>query len=226
MTPDSPRPSEAAAFAAGLPILVTGARRRALVVGGGAVASRKVDALLDAGAARVRVVAPRICAPIREAAARWGAQRLALAEREYDAGDLADANIVVAATDARAVNARVARDADALGRLACVVDAPDDGTWTSMATHRAGPLVVAVATGGVPTAAASIRDRIATHFGGRYGEALARLAAVRTALLRRDERDRWREATRELVADDFCDSVESGELESRLARWEEKLSWA
>jgi len=209
----------------GLPVLLRGSGVRALVVGGGAVATRKVASLLEAGAAHVRVVAPRLSAELREAAASAGA-RVELVERGYEAGDLAPANVVIAATDVRAVNALVARDADTLGRLVCVTDAPDEGTWTAMATHRAGPLVVGVSAGGVPTAGARIRDAIAERFGRRYADAVARLAAVRARLIEHGEGERWREAAGELTGVDFCAAVEDGELTRRLERLEASSSWA
>ena len=226
MTAPASRGTATSADGIGLPVLVLGAGIRALIVGGGGVAARKLASLLDAGAAHVRVVAPEIGAETRATAASRGDGRVELFERGYEAGDIAAANLVIAATNVRAVNALVARDADALGRLVCVTDAAAEGTWTAMATPRAGPLVVAVASGGVPTAAARVRDALSSRFDGRYAEALGRLAAVRTHLLEHGEGERWREAARELTGDDFCAAVESGEIAGRLARWEALSSWA
>jgi preprotein translocase SecE subunit len=93
----------------GLPVLVHGAALDALVVGGGAVAERKARALVESGA-RVRVVAPRARAGLRELAGAGGP--LSLVEREYAPGDVGDATLVVAATDRRAVNAAVAAEAE------------------------------------------------------------------------------------------------------------------
>ena len=123
----------------GLPILVEGSALHALVVGGGTVASRKAAVLIDAGA-RVRIVAPVIAVAIRALA---DDARVDVVERRYERGDIGDAQLVVAATDDRAVNAAVAADARAAGRLVNVADVPSEGSFATMAMHRSGALVAA-----------------------------------------------------------------------------------
>ena len=75
--------------------------RRVLVVGGGAVAERKVRLLLDAGA-RVRLVAPEVTA--------WlgGNPSIEVHREQFDPQHFAGAVLAVAATDERAVNEAVA----------------------------------------------------------------------------------------------------------------------
>jgi siroheme synthase-like protein len=199
----------------GLPILIEGSAVRVLLVGGGTVASRKAAVMLEAGA-QLRVVAPVISDALRAMAASG---RVELIERPYVRGDVADAQLVVAATDDRAVNAAVLADAQAASRLVNVADAPADGSFWTMATHRAGDLVVGVSAGGVPGAAARIRDAIASRFDQRYGRALAELAAVRRILLDRGERDVWRRHATETFGAAFCDGVENGTLAERVTSW-------
>lgn len=199
----------------GVPILVEGSSVRALVVGGGAVASRKAAALSAAGAA-VRVVALVADAAMRALA---DAGTVSLDERAYESSDIGDAMLVVAATDDRAVNARVATDARLACRLANVADDPESGSYASMATHRAGPLVIGVGAGGVPAAAARIRDALASRFDGRYAAALEHLASTRRDLLERGEGDRWHAGSRDLIDERFCDAVEQGTIDARVAAW-------
>jgi siroheme synthase-like protein len=199
----------------GVPILVDGAGLRVLVVGGGRVAARKLAALLQAGA-RVRVVAPQATEPIRALAESGQVQWLV---RDYEPADLGDAQLVIAATDDRAINAKVAVDARAVYRLVNVADVPDDGTFTMMAVHRTGALVVGVSAGGVPGAAARIRDAIARRFDGRYGRALERLASVRRATIDRGESERWRAMARGVIDGEFCRSVEEDSLDEKVSAW-------
>jgi precorrin-2 dehydrogenase/sirohydrochlorin ferrochelatase len=199
----------------GLPILVEGSAVRVLLVGGGTVASRKAAVLLEAGA-QLRVVAPSIADDLRAMVATG---RVELVERRYQRDDVGDAQLVVAATDDRAVNAAVLADAQAASRLVNVADAPADGSFSTMATHRSGELVVGVSAGGVPGAAARIRDAIATRFDGRYARALAELATVRRLLLDRGDRDAWRRHATETFGAGFCDGVESGSLAERVTSW-------
>ena len=202
----------------GLPIVVRGADARVhvLVVGGGAVATRKALAMLEAGF-RVRVVAPVVSA---ELSARAGTDvSLRVDSRPFSPDDVRGAALVVAATDRRDVNAAAADAAAAAGVLANVVDDPDAGTFQTAAVHRTGPLLVAVSAGGVPTAAARVRDAIAERFDGRFGDAVLRLGALRRDLLAAGARDRWRDAAAALAGDDFVASVESGGFDERMRRW-------
>lgn len=200
----------------GYPLLLEGSRIRALVVGGGRVAHRKAMALLESGAA-VRVVAPEIAHPLREAAAHW--PRLLLVERAYASSDIGDAVLVIAATHVREVNAAVTADAVAFGRLVNVADFPDEGTCVTVASHASGSLVVGVSAGGVPDAATRIRDAIAERFDGRYATALARLVTLRGELLEAGDRDGWFAAKRELAGDDFCETVERDAFSARVTAW-------
>jgi siroheme synthase (precorrin-2 oxidase/ferrochelatase) len=100
-----------------------------------------------------------------------------------------------------------------------VADAPEEGNSATVAAHRSGPLVVGVSAGGVPGAAARVRDEIARRFDGRYGEALATLGAVRRRLLAAGEAEAWRAAEQALLGDDFCASVEDGSFAVRAAGW-------
>ena len=186
------------------PLVLDGARIRALVVGGGVVAHRKAAALLESGAT-LRVVAPSLSPEMRLLVDH---PRVTVSEREYDTGDIADATLVVAATDRREVNARVAADAHANARLVNVADEPSEGDWVSVAMHRAGPLVIGVSVGGVPTAATRIRDAIAERFDRRYVSALTALIALRRQVLDAGGTDAWRQVDRELVGPDFCERVE------------------
>ena len=82
--------------------------RRVLVVGGGAVATRRIPALLDAGA-DVVLVSPAVTASLEDLAASG---RIRWEPRDYADGDCADAWLVCACTDDGAVNAAVAAAAD------------------------------------------------------------------------------------------------------------------
>jgi precorrin-2 dehydrogenase/sirohydrochlorin ferrochelatase len=199
----------------GLPLLVEGAALPALVVGGGAVAVRKASTLASSGAS-VRVIALSASPEMRALA---DAGRVTLEERGYEATDVGDAVLVVAATSDRATNEAVAADARRLHRLVNVADAPETGTFANMATHRAGHLVVGVSAGGVPGAAARIRDAIAHRFDLRYAAALELLGALRRSHLARGDGESWRALSRTAIDDTFCDAVEQGTLDDRVATW-------
>ena len=199
----------------GLPLLVEMRGLRALVVGGGAVASRKVASLAESGA-RVRVIAPELNEVLRGMGESGAVE---IVPRAYASGDVGDADVVIAATSDRATNQRVAADARAAHRLVSVVDGGEEGSFTSMAMHREGDVVVGVSAGGVPGAAARLRDAIARRFDARYASAVSSLSVLRRGMLERGARARWDDASRELVGEDFCASVESGAFEERVSAW-------
>lgn len=141
------------------PIILTGlAGALAVVVGGGAVGERKVHGLLAVGV-EVRLISPEATPRLRT----WAdEQRISWMQRDYVTGDLAGARLVFAATNQRAVNARVAHDAAELGMLCNVADAPDEGTFHLPALHRGPEMTIAVSSGGAaPARAAALRDAIA-----------------------------------------------------------------
>ncbi len=196
------------------PIALHGERLTAVVIGGGSVGTRKALALVEAGA-RVRVVSPEVTPELAEAER---ARRLSIVRESYRAGQLGEAALVIAATDSREVNAQIAVDAHSRGKLVNITDSPDEGNFHTMALHRSGDVTIAVSAGGVPGAAARIRDAIAERFDARYGRAVSALRGLRSRLIGGGDQ-RWRDAAPKLIADDFCSSVEDGSFTEKVDTW-------
>ena len=196
------------------PIALHGERLTVVVIGGGSVGTRKALALVEAGA-RVRVVSPDVTPALAEAER---ARRLSVVRESYRAGQLDEATLVIAATDSREVNAQIAVDAHKQGKLVNITDFPDEGNFHTMALHRSGDVTIAVSAGGVPGAAARIRDAIAKRFDVRYGRAVSALRGLRSRLIAGGD-ERWRDAAPKLIADDFCSSVEDGSLTEKVDTW-------
>jgi siroheme synthase-like protein len=196
-------------------IVVHADQVRVLVVGAGPVAERKALAFAERGAA-VRIVAPR-ATPALIAAAAAGTLDLTL--RQYAAADIADAELIVAATDDRATNARVASDAREAHRLCNVADLADEGTFSSVAQSTNGALLIAVGANGVPAAASRILAAVSSRFDERYDDALVALRALRERLLSRGSREEWERASSEMIGDDFVARVEDGRVLRDVARW-------
>lgn len=131
--------------------------RRVLVVGGGPVAARRLEALLDDGAL-VTVVAPYACEDISDAAA---AGRLDWQQREYRTADLDGAWLVLAHSGSAEVQDRIAAEADS-ARIWCVKggDSAASTAWVP-AVARFDDVTVAVNTNGDPKRAAALRDGVA-----------------------------------------------------------------
>lgn len=131
--------------------------RRVAVVGGGAVAERKVASLLASGASII-LVAPQLSEALAARAARG---EIEWRERAYSSGDLADCFLAFACTNDRAVNASVAEEARRSGALTNLADDPEQSDFHVSAAVRRGDLLVAVSTGGSsPLIASLLRRRI------------------------------------------------------------------
>jgi uroporphyrin-III C-methyltransferase/precorrin-2 dehydrogenase/sirohydrochlorin ferrochelatase len=150
-----------------------------VVIGGGAVAERKVAGLLDSGA-RVTVIAPRVT-PGLGARAEQG--MIALRLRPYEPGDLAGCRLAYAATDDGEVNRTVRAEARERKVWLNVADQPELCDFTVPAVVRQGDLTVAVSTNGAsPALARRIRERLEAELGPEYASALALLRRVRERL--------------------------------------------
>lgn len=196
------------------PIALHGERITAVVIGGGTVGTRKALALADAGAS-VTVVSPVITRELEDAGE---SRRITIIRDAYRSEYIAWAALVIAATDSREVNAQVAVDANARGKLVNITDYPDEGNFHTMALHRSGDVTIAVSAGGVPGAAARIRDAIAERFDERYERAVTALRGLRSRLINGGE-DKWQTAAPKLLGDDFCDSVENGSFSEKVDSW-------
>jgi siroheme synthase-like protein len=196
------------------PIALHGERITAVVVGGGSVGTRKALALTEAGA-QVRVVSPLVTAELEEAERQ---HRITVVRDAYHVDHLEHAMLVVAATNSREVNAHIALDANSRGKLVNITDHADEGNFHTMALHRSGDVTIAVSSGGVPGAAARIRDAIAERFDGRYERAVSALRGLRSRLIAGGD-DRWRAAAPKLIGDDFCNSVEDGSFTEKVDSW-------
>jgi len=128
-----------------------------VVVGGGAVAERKVGALIEAGAS-VSVVALTVSTELRQRATEGA---LEIRERPFEAADLDGALLAFAATDRLDVNCHVAEAARTRGVPVNVADDPDACDFTVPATVRRGDLTVAISTGArSPAFARHLREEL------------------------------------------------------------------
>jgi siroheme synthase-like protein len=181
----------------GYPIVLTGlAGRCCVVVGGGAVAARKAQALVEAGARPV-VIGPEL-GPEVEAMAVAG--QVQIERRCYRPGDLAGAALAIAATGDRQVNAAVAEEARQRGVLVNVVDDPALCTFTLPAVVRRGDLLVAISTGGQsPAFARHLREMLEEIIDPAYGELLALVGSLRPRVLSRVLRERQLQVWKRLL---------------------------
>lgn len=147
-----------------------------LIIGGGAVCTRKAEAMMKYGA-RVTVVAPEVTREIAE----WGnSGRLIVKQKEYETSDLDGAAIVIASTDDEKVNERVARDCRRRRIPVNVVDVTHLCEFIVPAIVEQGSIQLAVSTGGKsPALARTLKEDLRKVVGPEYAEVNDLLGTLR-----------------------------------------------
>lgn len=175
----------------GYPVILTHLEtRRCVIIGGGAVAARKAQALVDAGAHPV-IVSPDLCS---ELAAMVHAGEATAVHRKYQPGDLDGAALVIAATDDEGVNRAVAEECRRSGILVNVVDRPALCTFVAPSVIRRDDLLVAISTcGGSPAFAKRVREILESFLDSTYGDALALFTELRLRIRQNVPASRQRE---------------------------------
>ena len=150
--------------------------RRCLVIGGGAVAQRKVTTLLGYGA-EIILISPTATRRLMDYA-RQG--RIRHIQRAFRPEDLKGVWLVYASTDDERINALVFRSATKRRIFTNVVDQPSLCSFIAPAILRRDPLAIAVSTGGAsPTIAKRIRSQLRRTVGVEYPRLLRLLASLR-----------------------------------------------
>ncbi|WP_151736523.1 precorrin-2 dehydrogenase/sirohydrochlorin ferrochelatase family protein [Paenibacillus tengchongensis] len=196
-----------------VPVMLDLEHCRVVVVGGGTVAERKVDGLLESGASLV-VVSPGLTGRLTRLA---GDGAVAWVSRGYAPGDIQGAALVYAASSDAAVNAAVAREARERGIPVNVASGADAGSFITPAVLRRGRLTVAVSTSGAgPAAAVRITERLAGVLGEEYEPYLDFLHELRCEIKRREPSPEHRgQLLRRLAGLDVLEEMRQG----TFTRW-------
>lgn len=201
------------------PVMLDVRGRKCLVVGGGGVALRKVQGLLEEGA-RVTVVAPEVVGPLATMAVQ---DEIVLELRPYD-GDADDGwSLVFAATDDREVNAGVFRDAELAGVWCNVADDPELCSFHLPARVRRGPLQLALGSAGeAPFAIRRLRGLLERRFGEEWTEWLDAAARYRVAVRSLSLDSSGENALFDLF---FAATVDGDRLSARVPTAAEEQGW-
>jgi precorrin-2 dehydrogenase/sirohydrochlorin ferrochelatase len=162
------------------PIFLELGGRRVVLVGGGAVAFRKAESLLEAGA-RLVVVDHKPGDAMTDLCTRHSAE---LIRDRYSKQYVAEAVLVIAATDDRKVNERVCRDCHELEILCNVVDEPELCDFFVPAVVKRGDLQIAIGTEGYcPAYSGHLRKKLEGIFTEEHGRFLAELERARQEII-------------------------------------------
>ncbi len=170
-------------------IFISLAGKKVLVAGGGRVAERKINGLLNKQA-MIHVVSPKLTEGLQELAEM---QRIIWHNRKFQAHDLQDAWLVIAATNDPATQ-KIIADLAASQRIFCnVVDAPNLGSFITPAVIEYGPIQVAISTSGSsPVLAKRLKQELLPIVTGHSNDYIVFLEELRTWLIATEKDEKRR----------------------------------
>lgn len=181
--------------------------RPCIVLGGGHVALRKVEGLIEAGA-KVTVVSPKI---VDELKAMVKKQKIVWFNRAYQQGDLKNFTIAICAVGNEEINKQVQAEAKERNILLNVVDRLEFCDFALPAKIRRGDLLVTFSTNGKsPALSRYLRCKMEREFDETYAKWLDKLVQLRKEAINKlptsDDREIfWRSA----LSDDVMELVKA-----------------
>jgi len=151
-------------------------KRKALVVGAGPVAFRKINSLKEAGA-QVTVVALEISTHVKKIS------DIICIVKEYEHSDIEGAFVVIAATSVKEVNQNIIRDCRKKNILCSCVDKKIPADFHMAACLNRGDLTVAIhTTAKVPGVSRSLKKRLNKIISTEWGAFINYLGEKRTLI--------------------------------------------
>jgi precorrin-2 dehydrogenase / sirohydrochlorin ferrochelatase len=203
------------------PIFLNLSGRRCVVVGGGPVAERKIEGLLEAGAS-VTVVSPALTTKLKTLVKE---KKIRHFMRDYRKGDLSGYRLALVATDDGQVNRAVYEEAQELDVFINSADDPAHCDFILPSVLRRGELQVAVASGGSsPALSRMIREELEKYFTEDYAALSELVAEVRRELKENNvsvDSEAWRRA----LDGDMRRMVREGDIEGAKRYLRERVGF-
>jgi precorrin-2 dehydrogenase/sirohydrochlorin ferrochelatase len=190
--------------------------KNCIVIGGGNVAARKIETLLEFDAS-ITVISPEVEDRIKEISNEG---RVIIKKKKYSQEDLEGAFLVIAATSDKEVNERIFKDANERNMHVNVIDDPVNCTFLFPSIVKRGDLVVGISTsGGFPSLSKCIKGKIEEVIPENYCELLKILKECRTRAIAEVHPPMRRKELLGKILEEalyFDDSLNKSELEQRI----------
>jgi len=149
------------------PIFLDAKNISAMVIGGGEVASRKIELLLKS-TTNITVMTQHACLSVERLI---NLHKLTWLKHNYQSGHFTDINLVIAATDDSLVNEAISVEAKPLNILINVVDQPNLCTYITPAIIDRSPIIIALSSSGSsPVLIRILREQIEKSLPHAYGK--------------------------------------------------------
>jgi precorrin-2 dehydrogenase/sirohydrochlorin ferrochelatase len=187
------------------PVLIHIEGKKVTVVGGGTVAERKIETLLEYGAL-VHVVSRDLTPQLRKYCEDG---TIGFLGQEFNEACLEEAFMVIAATDDPILNHQVSEKAKERGLLVNAVDQPSDCNFIVPSILRRGDLQIAVSTSGKsPALAKKVREALEERFGNEYESLLILMGRLREEILsQRLSRDENKRIFHDLINSPILEAI-------------------
>ena len=165
------------------PIFLDIREKKCVIVGGGEVAARKAERLLDCGA-KVCIISPKLTPEL----ASFKEKDLICHIATQYSGDLIDgAVLVIGATDDEKTNAAISLDARRQGIPVNIVDDPQKCDFILPSLVQRGDLAITIGTGGKsPALARHLREELEAQYGKEYETLLNILGNLRVKMVKNE----------------------------------------
>ncbi|ASK62179.1 potassium transporter Trk [Virgibacillus phasianinus] len=196
------------------PLMVDLAEKSVVIIGGGHVAERRVNTLLESGAS-ITIISPEISEKIRSL---WETGLLNWQQKDFETEDLAEAFLVIAATDNPDVNQAAAKATPPNSLLNAAADA-DQGDVHFPSYFKQGKLSIGISTNGAsPMLSAKIKRQLQLTYNSDYGNYVDFLCEVRqlinhSTLVKTEQKS----ILREVLSEDFLNNSKQRQMIERLS---------
>ena len=209
------------------PMFVNLKGKTCTVVGGGAVAWRKILSLLECDAS-VRVIAPKF---VQQIIQLKHDQKIELHTRPYQAHDIVGSFLVVAATDDTDVNEQIYQECTELNILCNIVDTPELCNFYYASVYTCGDLKIAISTNGIsPALTRKIKAELAEIYPDEFIPYLQYLQRIRAAVKEKIAEESIRKKILEKIVYDstvldqckderFCRELDNLDYSKEVDKW-------
>jgi precorrin-2 dehydrogenase/sirohydrochlorin ferrochelatase len=202
------------------PIFLNLSGKRAVVIGAGAVAARKVVSLLEAGA-RVTIVAEHIDDAVK---AKCNQTNVEIIEARYSKDYLVGATLAFAATNDAKINEQIYKDCQQLEVLCNAVDNPTLCDFFTPAVVKRDDLQIAISTdGNFPAYAGHLRQKLEEIITSEHGRFVTELEKIREKVLADISDENKRKTVLGTLAGDEAFEIFRKKGPDALRIWAEKI---
>ncbi|WP_020007150.1 NAD(P)-binding protein [Salinicoccus albus] len=192
-----------------IPLMIDLSGRKVVIVGGGRVAERRVDALKGSEAI-LHVISPEISEKL---ISLWRQGEFIWDKRSFEGEEVLDATLVIAATNDSKVNQAVMQHTDEASLLN-MTGAADQGTVIFPGTYRQGRLILSVSTEGAsPMLVSRILSDFKSQYDARYEQYVDFLYVCRKHLKKtsfsKEEKNKW---LSHLLSDKYLETAYQAEI--------------